>query len=337
MTLRDETVLLIRSAAPTQSEQPTDRLDRWLADQVAALPDAPDLSRSRIKALLLEGCVSVSGVTVTDPSTPVKPDRNYRIRVPAPTSASPRPEATALDIVHEDADLIVIDKPAGMVVHPAPGTPDHTLVNALLHHCGDSLSGIGGVRRPGIVHRLDKDTTGVMVIAKNDETHHALTHQFAARTVQRTYVALVWGVPDRAEGRIEGDIGRSQRNRKKMAVTQRGGRSAATRFRVIARYHGIASLIECRLESGRTHQIRVHMSHIGHSIIGDTLYGSGDRRRGAIEDEIAAARALGRQALHANFLEFEHPARRERVAFSRDMPPTMRQLVTIFAKSGQKS
>jgi 23S rRNA pseudouridine1911/1915/1917 synthase len=190
------------------------------------------------------------------------------------------------------------------------------------------------VRRPGIVHRLDKDTTGLMVAAKSDEAHHGLVHQFAARTIKRSYIALVWGVPERPEGRIEGPIGRSRRNRKKMAVTTHGGKPAATNYRVLERFHDIASLVECRLESGRTHQIRVHMTHIGHAVIGDPMYGGGDRRKGASAAEVDAAKALGRQALHANSLVFHHPRGGELVSFTQAMPDDMERLVAVFRSAG---
>ena len=307
-----------------------DRLDRWLAERVAVLPDAPDLSRSRLKALILDGQISTGGATITDPSMPVKPGQDYEILVPKPTSATPEAQAIPLIVVHEDEHLIVIDKPPGMAAHPAPGTHDGTLVNALLAHCGDSLSGIGGVRRPGIVHRLDKDTTGLMVVAKSDEAHHGLVHQFAARTIGRSYLALVWGEVALMEGRIDGSIGRSRRNRKKMAVTTHGGKAAATRYRVLKRFHGIATLVECRLESGRTHQIRVHMTHIGHALIGDPVYGGGDRRKGATAIEVGAAHAIGRQALHANSLEFNHPVTKELVSLSSEMPDDFTRLVSVF-------
>jgi 23S rRNA pseudouridine1911/1915/1917 synthase len=307
-----------------------ERLDRWLATHVASMPDTPELSRSRLKALILEGHVSIGGATITDPSAAVKPGQDYEILIPEPTSATPEAQAIPLIVVHEDEHLIVIDKPPGMAAHPAPGTHDGTLVNALLAHCGDSLSGIGGVRRPGIVHRLDKDTTGLMVVAKSDEAHHGLVHQFAARTIGRSYLALVWGEVALMQGRIEGPIGRSRRNRKKMAVTNHGGKAAATRYRVLKRFHGIATLVECRLESGRTHQIRVHMTHIGHALIGDPVYGGGDRRKGATTIEVGAAHAMRRQALHANSLEFSHPVTKELVSFSSEMPDDFARLVSVF-------
>lgn len=307
-----------------------DRVDRWLAGRVAGLAGAPDLSRSRIKALIQDGRVSAGGATITDPSSTVKPGLSYQISIPAPIPADPLAQAIDLTVVHEDKDLIIIDKPAGMVVHPAPGASDGTLVNALLAHCGNSLSGIGGVRRPGIVHRLDKDTTGLMVAAKSDEAHHGLVHQFAARTIGRSYLALIWGIPERPEGRIEGPIGRSRRNRKKMAVTTHGGKPAATNYRVLERFGTIACLVECRLESGRTHQIRVHMTHIGHAVIGDPMYGGGDRRKGATVAMMEAVKAFGRQALHANSLAFRHPVSGDAVSFAQAMPDDMTRLVAVF-------
>ena len=307
-----------------------DRLDRWLAERVAVLPDAPDLSRSRLKALILDGQISTGGATITDPSIAVKPDQAFQILVPPPIADTPLPQDIPLNIAFEDEHLIVVNKPPQIAVHPAPGSLDTTLVNALLAHCGDSLSGIGGVRRPGIVHRLDKNTTGLMVVAKSDEAHHGLVHQFAARTIGRSYIALVWGSVAQLEGRIEGPIGRSRRNRKKMAVTTHGGKSAATQYKVLKRYREIATLVECRLESGRTHQIRVHMTHIGHGLIGDPLYGGGDRRKGSSEIEVAAAKKMARQALHANSLEFTHPVTDKLVTFSSEMPGDFARLVSVF-------
>ncbi len=305
-------------AAPTAADQvfsvaasPGDggRLDAFLA---ARLP----LSRSRLQALIGTGAVSADGETILDPSRTVKPGTLYRVAVPPAAPAEPEAQDIALCVLYEDADVIVIDKPAGLVVHPAPGNPDRTLVNALIHHCGTSLQGIGGVRRPGIVHRLDKDTSGVMVVAKTAAAHEALVAQFAAREIERLYGALVWGVPSPREGRIEGNIGRSPRNRKKMAVLGTGGRPAATRYRVIRTYGPtrtpVASRVECRLETGRTHQIRVHMAHIGHPVVGDPIYGS---RRRLLETE-----SLRGQALHAFRLGFRHPATGESLRFESDFP-----------------
>ncbi len=300
------------------------RLDRLLADRL------PQYSRSRLKALIEDGRVSCAGATISEPSYRVKPGQSFTLTVPAPVAAAPVAEPIALDIVYEDAHLLVIDKPAGLVVHPAPGNPDGTLVNALLAHCGTELAGIGGVRRPGIVHRLDKDTSGLMVVAKTDAAHSALTGQFSARTVIRAYAALVWGVPRPPRGEIEGNIGRSPRNRKKMAVLKRGGRTALTRYRVLRAFGATASLVECRLATGRTHQIRVHLAHRGHAVIGDATYGGGARqaRARALDPATAAAIAgLGRQALHARSLGFRHPASAEALEFESDLPNDIRDII----------
>lgn len=279
-----------------------ERLDRLIAARL------PALSRSRVKALIEAGQVSdgASGATITDPSRRVKPGQAFAVAVPAARDSVPEAQEMALEIVYEDDDLVVLNKPAGMVVHPAPGNPDRTLVNALLAHCGDGLQGIGGVKRPGIVHRLDKDTSGLMVVAKNDLAHASLSKQFAERTIERLYRAVVWGVPRPAAGVIDGPIGRDPRNRKRMAVVTKGGKPARTRYRVVRRLAGgHASLVECKLETGRTHQIRVHMAKAGHPVIGDPLYAG---RHGRPRKELAdAAKTLSRQALHAGILGFLHP------------------------------
>jgi 23S rRNA pseudouridine1911/1915/1917 synthase len=235
----------------------------------------------------------------------------------------------ALDIRFEDAHLIVIDKPTGLVVHPAPGNPDGTLVNALISHCGASLSGIGGVRRPGIVHRLDKDTSGLMVVAKTEAAHHALARDFMLRRVDRAYAAIVWGVPTPLAGEITGNIGRSPANRKKMTVVREGrGKPAITQYRVERSFHAQAALVECRLATGRTHQIRVHLAHRGHPLIGDPVYGTragrGVARGGAVGAGIAA---FPRQALHARLLGFSHPAGRDRLMFDSPLPADIHELV----------
>ncbi len=298
------------------------RLDRLIAERV------PGLSRNRAQALIAAGQVSLAGATIDEPSYRVKPGQSFRIVVPPPAPARPQPEAIPLDVKYEDAHLLVLDKPAGMVVHPAPGSAHGTLVNALLAHCGGSLSGIGGVRRPGIVHRLDKDTSGLMVVAKTDEAHRSLAVQFAAHTVTRAYRALVWGVPRPAEGVIEGNIGRAAHDRKKMAVVERGGKRAVTRYRVLRRVGRAASLVECRLETGRTHQIRVHMARIGHPVVGDPTYGGGAqaaRRHGAAA-AIPAVIGLGHQALDAYQLGFDHPTTGQRLDFVKDSPSFMNML-----------
>ncbi len=304
------------------------RIDSVLAALV------PELSRSRIKALIAQGLVSADGATITEAAYRVKPGQDLAVTVPPAAPAKPQGQAMALNIVHEDAALIVIDKPAGLVVHPAPGNPDRTLVNALIAHCGESLQGIGGVRRPGIVHRLDKDTSGLMVAAKTDAAHAALVAQFVARSVARAYHAVATGVPVPAAGEIEGNIGRSPRNRKKMAVLERGGRPAVTRYRVLRPLGSAASLVECRLLTGRTHQIRVHLAHIGHGVIGDRLYGRS--RLGAITRlGPGPAEAIGEltgHALHAVLLGFRHPSSAKQMRFESSVPSDIKRLICELEK-----
>jgi 23S rRNA pseudouridine1911/1915/1917 synthase len=303
------------------------RLDRLLAGRLS------ELSRTRLKALILSGAVTANGLAVIDPGYRVKAADALTVRVPPPEPAEPEGESIPLSILYEDDQLIVIDKPSGLVVHPSAGHQTGTLVNALIAHCGASLSGIGGVMRPGIVHRLDKDTSGVMVVAKTDAAHKSLSAQFAdhGRTgeLERGYLAFVWGVPDRPRGTIHAPIDRHPHARDKMAV-RRGGRDAITHWGVKARYLGtdgkpVASLIECRLETGRTHQIRVHLAHLGHPILGDSTYGTGFRTRAARLPAAAreALQALGRQALHAYFLAFEHPETGEVLQFSSELPAAL--------------
>ena len=280
-----------------------ERLDRFLAEAVDGL------SRSRIKQFIEEGRVRRDGVLLTQPSEPVRVGATYTLQPPTPVAARPAAQHIAFDILFEDADLIVLDKPAGLVVHPAPGNEDGTLVNALLAHCGDTLPGIGGERRPGIVHRLDKDTSGVMVVAKSELALAALSTAFATRDLERSYLALCWGLPDPAAGDIEGAIGRDPRDRKRMAIVQRNGKPALTHYRTLASTLGAVSLLECRLATGRTHQIRVHLSASGHPIAGDPVY----LRRippSARLLEAGTRHALldfPRQALHAARLGFRHP------------------------------
>ena len=301
-----------------------ERLDRVLASHVTAL------SRTRLKALVQDGRVTVGGRTIRDPGHRVNAGERLTVEVPPPEPAVPEPESIPLAIVHEDDDLIVIDKPPGLVVHPAAGNRTGTLVNALIAHCGASLSGIGGVKRPGIVHRLDKDTTGLMVIAKNDRAHRALAAQFAdhgrAGPLERGYLAFVWGAPDRPRGTIDKPLGRHPRARERMAV-RADGRHAVTHWEVLERYPGIdgkpaASLIACRLETGRTHQIRVHLASIGHPLLGDPVYGTGWRTKAARLPEAARAalQALGRQALHAYLLGVEHPVSGQHLVFRSALP-----------------
>ncbi len=300
------------------------RLDRALQRQL------PEMSRTRLKQLMLDGSIASAGKILRDPAQRASGGASVTIMLPVPGEPTPAAQAIPLDIRFEDAHLIVIDKPAGMVVHPAPGNSDGTLVNALLAHCGDSLAGIGGVRRPGIVHRLDKDTSGLLVAAKTETAHRALSHDFAARVIERAYAAIVWGVPLPAAGEIVGNIGRSPVNRKKMAVVaDPRGKPAVTRYRVERRFANHAALIECRLLTGRTHQIRVHLSHIGHSLIGDPAYGSrGGRaiaRAGPLGQEISR---FPRQALHARLLGFTHPATGLPLTFESPLPPDMAGLLS---------
>ena len=311
------------TTAEVTVDSAAERLDRALA---AAMPE---LSRSRLQVLLRSGSVQGEAGIETDPSRRVRAGERFVVTIPPPEPAEPQGQDIPLDVVFEDDDLIVIDKPAGMVVHPAPGSRDETLVNALIARCGESLSGIGGVRRPGIVHRLDKDTSGLLVVAKNDLAHAALSAQFAARTVRRVYRAAVWGLPEPANGRIEGNIGRSTRDRKKMAILRTGGRPAATRYRVLRSFGRLAAEIECRLETGRTHQIRVHLTSRGHPLIGDPVYGGGGR--GGQDPRAVAARAFARQALHAATLGFAHPRTGELLDFRSPLPADLAGLLGALA------
>jgi 23S rRNA pseudouridine1911/1915/1917 synthase len=310
-----------------------ERLDRAIARQATDL-GLPELSRSRIKSLIEQGLVTLAepdktAETIDEPSYRVKPGQLIALTVPPAEDAVPQGQAIPLTIVYEDADLIIIDKPAGMVVHPAPGNPDQTLVNALIAHCGDSLSGIGGVRRPGIVHRIDKDTSGLMVAAKNDLTHQTLSAAFARHDIDRSYKCVVWGVPQPREGRIEGNIGRSSADRKKMAVVKAGGKTAVTHYQVLKGLGDGAALVECQLETGRTHQIRVHLSTLGYPLIGDPTYGrvTPARRSRLVPAARDAAAAFPRQALHAASLGFLHPRTGEEMYWESPLPADLLALI----------
>ncbi len=298
------------------------RVDRVLANRF------PEFSRSRLKRLIEEGRVSEQGVALREPAQRVRPGQCFVVHLPEPEDPAPAAQPLALAIPYEDEHLIVVYKPAGLVVHPAPGNPDRTLVNALLAHCGASLAGIGGVRRPGIVHRLDKDTSGLMVIAKTETAHQALARDFAARRIDRAYAAFVWGVPSPGVGEIAGNIGRSPVNRKKMAVVGGDrGRPALTRYRVERAFKTHAALLECRLATGRTHQIRVHLAHRGHALIGDPVYGSRAGRLVARAAESGARiAAFPRQALHARRLGFAHPANGRLLSFDSPLPADLHAL-----------
>jgi 23S rRNA pseudouridine1911/1915/1917 synthase len=313
------------------------RLDRVLAARI------PSLSRSRLKTLILGGQVAVAARTVRDPAASVNSGETITVTLPPPEPAKPQGEDIALDIVYEDDALIVLDKPRGLVVHPAAGHATGTLVNALIAHCGDSLSGIGGVKRPGIVHRLDKDTTGLMVVAKTDRAHRALSKQFENKSegpLERGYLAFVWGAPERPRGTIDAPLDRHPHARDKRAVRE-GGRAAVTHWELIERYMGtdgkpVASLLACILETGRTHQIRVHLAHIGHPIMGDETYSAGFKTKASRLPPGArtALEALGRQALHAERLAFEHPDTGELMEFESPLPADLDALrAALLAKT----
>jgi 23S rRNA pseudouridine1911/1915/1917 synthase len=334
------------------------RLDKFLSVKIQNLPDAPDISRSRLKNLIKDGSVlfsakgsSDSAVKIDDPSHRVKCGESFTVEIPETVEAQPQAEKIPLEIIYEDEHLIVVNKPAGMVVHPAPGNYEGTLVNALLGHCGDTLSGINGVRRPGIVHRIDKDTSGLMVVAKSDKAHHGLAKQFAKHSLERAYQAIVWGAPNPAAGTIDETIGRDPRNRLKNAVLEydsRNGKKAITHYQLLKRLEPLRkptsygraikntlppsiSIVECRLETGRTHQVRVHMAHIGYPLVGDPLYGKANPATKnfsqAAKKEILSFR---RQALHAYLIGFKHPITKEHLKFEKPLPNDMEQLITAI-------
>jgi 23S rRNA pseudouridine1911/1915/1917 synthase len=337
-----------RASVVVAADETGDRLDRVLARHVG------DLSRSRLKLLIEAGAVTIDGATIRDPSHHVNSGSNILVDVPPALPAKPAAEPIPLRVIYEDGDIIVIDKPRNLVVHPAAGHWTGTLVNALIAHCRDSLSGIGGERRPGIVHRLDKDTTGVMVVAKNDRAHRKLAAQFADHgksdePFERAYLAFVWGVPDRPQGVIDRPIDRHPKSRERMAIRE-GGREAVTHWQVLERYGGetgpsgkagrkgspagpVASLLLCRLETGRTHQIRVHLASIGHPIMGDEVYGSGFRTKAGLlpPSAQAALAALARQALHAHMLAVKHPSSGEFLQFRSELPPDLARLRSALA------
>ncbi len=299
------------------------RVDRFLADAIGTM------SRSRVKSLIDEGRVRRGEHVMREPAEPVRTGAVYRLNPPAPVAAQPEAQAIDFPILYEDSDLIVLDKPAGLVVHPAPGNQDGTLVNALLAHCGDTLPGIGGERRPGIVHRLDKDTSGVMVVAKTEPALATLSAAFAARDLDRAYLALCWGLPDPAAGDIEGAIGRDPRDRKRMALVRHGGKQALTHYKTRRVWHASIALLECRLATGRTHQIRVHLSSRGHPIVGDPVY---LRRmpaaaRGLAEPIRSTLLDFPRQALHAARLGFAHPRTGAALSFETAPPADMLALI----------
>ncbi|WP_241665486.1 RluA family pseudouridine synthase [Teichococcus oryzae] len=307
------------------------RLDRFLAGAIGTV------SRSRVKALIEAGQTSRDGTPVTDPSESVRAGAAYRLVQPAAVDAAPQAQSMPLSILFEDRHLIVLDKPAGLVVHPAPGNQDGTLVNALLAHAGDELTGIGGEKRPGIVHRLDKDTSGVMVVAKSEPAHVALSAAFAERDLERSYLALAWGVPSPAAGEVDAPVGRHPTDRKRMAVVARNGKHALTRYATERAWGTGCALLRCRLATGRTHQIRVHMAHLGHPLVGDPVY---LRRIPAAARGLSVASrdvllAFPRQALHAETLGFRHPVTGETLRFSAPLPPDMKELLALLERNGE--
>ncbi len=334
-----------RHAVTVPPEAAGTRLDKYLTDALADKEEA--LSRARLQALIGEGRVSRKAgggaEAPLDASYRVKTGERYFVHIPPALPATPKGQEIPLDIVYEDDALIVVMKPAGLVVHPAAGNHDMTLVNALIAHCGTSLSGIGGERRPGIVHRLDKDTSGLMVVAKTDRAHQGLSAQFAAHgrdgKLTRAYTALVWGMPKSARGTIEANLARSTHSRTKMAVVKTAGREAITHYEVEESYGEppVASRIECRLETGRTHQIRVHMMALGHPVIGDPTYGVGQKTRASklSPEAQSALAALGRQALHAHHLGFEHPVTQEMLSFDAELPADMAALADALERMNE--
>ncbi|MAU40218.1 MAG: RNA pseudouridine synthase [Kordiimonas sp.] len=347
---QNKIVLTVPSPSAEEEDAAPQRLDKFLALH------CDGISRSRLKSLITEGQVSLtadahntvtSPRTITDPSAKVKPGDQLLVTLPENVDPTPKGQDIPLTVVYEDDQVIVIDKPAGMVVHPAPGNEDGTLVNALIAHCGDSLSGINGVRRPGIVHRIDKDTSGLIIAAKTDQAHASLAKQFAEHSLERAYQALVWGCPIPAEGTIDKNIGRSRHNRLKMTVVSSGGKHAITHYRLLRRLDTarqvsqsrqkldklapVISLVECRLETGRTHQVRVHMDHIGYPLIGDPFYG---RKRISVkgfkpklQEQL---KAFNRQALHAYVIGFDHPVTQERLIFRSPLPSDMKAILRSF-------
>lgn len=323
--MSDENEMITR---PVEPEGERMRLDKWLAS-------ATDLSRSRISGLIEQGRVFLNGSPVTGQDRKTVAGEIYHIFLPPPVEAVPQAQEIPLDVVYEDDDLLVLNKPAGIVVHPAAGNYEGTLVNALLAHCKNSLSGIGGVIRPGIVHRLDKDTSGLMVVAKNDKAHNGLSEQFAVHSLERSYLALVWGMPSPSGGVVETQIGRSPVNRKKMAVVASGGKRAETHYQMLETYaNGAVSLVRCTLKTGRTHQVRVHMTSLGHPLIGDKVYGK--TPKAALRSEsLKTAAEFPRQALHSYKMSFEHPVTGKTMRFEIPLPADMQSVVDSFEKDGR--
>ena len=325
MTMED-TIFLLPEATAAENNM---RLDKFLTLKLPeVLPVDMAMSRSRLQKLILGGNLTLDDVIIADNSRKVKTGDAYILNVPPAEEADPVAENIALEIIYEDDDLLVVNKPAGMTVHPAAGAWHGTLVNALLYHCAENLSGIGGVKRPGIVHRIDKETSGLLVVAKNDFAHQNLSEQFAEHSIERTYWAVVYGVPQPLEGTIEGNIGRSPFDRKKMAIVQSGGKTAITHYKTLQIFAHTAALVQCQLETGRTHQIRVHLSSKGYALIGDKVYVKNHKSELALPAEIKNyVNSFPRQALHAKSLGFIHPRSGQFMQFDSDLPADMQQLL----------
>lgn len=318
----EDLIIILPEVEPTENNM---RLDKFLAQKL------PEMSRARLQKLIAGGYVAVDDTILADNSHKVKTGDVYALTIPPAEEAEPQPENIALDIIYEDADLLVVNKPSGMTVHPAAGAWHGTLVNALLYHCSDSLSGIGGIKRPGIVHRIDKDTSGLLVVAKNDLAHQNLSEQFAAHSIERTYYAVVYGVPNPLNGTIEGNIGRSPYDRKKMAIVESGGKPAITHYQTRQIFGRAVALVQCNLETGRTHQIRVHLSSKGHALIGDQVYVKNKKSEIILPTNIkTAVNSFPRQALHAKSLGFIHPRTGQQMQFDSDLPDDMQNLLSLL-------
>ena len=315
----DETII---SVSEVQSGEINMRLDKYLSVKL------PEFSRSRLQKLISDGLVECDDVVIADNSHKIKEGDVYQITVPPPEDALPQSQNIPLNIVYEDDDIVVVNKPAGMTVHPGAGVYDGTLVNALLYHCRDNLSGIGGVKRPGIVHRIDKETSGLLVVAKNDIAHRFLSEQFAEHSITRSYIAVVYDVPQPLSGRIEGNIGRSRFDRKKMAIVETGGKHAITNYKTLQIFGKAAAVVQCNLETGRTHQIRVHLSSMGNALIGDKVYVKNKKSTVQLPDDLKTfVNNFPRQALHAKTLGFIHPRSKSFMEFDSELPQDIDELI----------
>ncbi len=315
----EETIFSTPEATDSDKKQ---RLDKFLAKVL------PDFSRSQLQRLIADGNVLAEDVVISDNSYKVKVGDSFMVAVPPAEEAEPLAEDIPLNVVYEDDDLLVVNKPAGMTVHPAAGVSRGTLVNALLFHCRDSLSGIGGVKRPGIMHRIDRETSGLLVVAKNDNAHRFLSEQFAEHSIERTYYAVVYGVPNPLAGRIDGNIGRSPTDRKKMAIVISGGKTAVTHYKTLKIFKNAVSLVQCNLETGRTHQIRVHLTSVGNALVGDKVYVKNHKTAVNLPQNLKKyVNEFPRQALHAKSLGFVHPRTKKFMQFDSELPSDMAELV----------